>query len=167
LSVLHNFECAAHGIFEMRVQAGVTPMCPKGCSKAFVTLVYLQAPAIGSERVRFATNLIKRAAELQGLADIDVSPSTPGGSVADKNFLKSGNPIKAQAGPMFKVGTASGKVDIRTLPHGANGLNEAGFGHRYNPAEWRTGKDGKVRHYAGPPLESLPTRYAGKPREDR
>lgn len=167
MSVLHNFECAAHGIFEARVQAGVIPQCPKGCSKAFVELVYLTAPAIGTEKVRFATNLIKRAAELQGLSDIDVSPSTPGGSVADKNFLKSGNPIRAQAGPTFNVGALQGRVDIRQLPPGGNGLYETGFGHRYDPTEWRTGKDGKRRHYASPPLESLPTRYAGKPREDR
>jgi hypothetical protein len=168
MSVLHQFECAAHGVFETRVQAGIIPPCPKGCSKAFVQLVYLTPPSIGTERVKLASNLIKRAAELQHLSDIDVSPSSPGGSVADKNFLKSGNPIRAQAGPTFKVGSAQGQIDINSLPRGANGLNEAGFGHRYNQAEWRTGKDGKRRHYAQPPIEARPPLiYAGKPRGDR
>jgi hypothetical protein len=166
--VLHDFECAAHGHFSERVQAGIIPPCPKGCSKAFVQLVYLSPPSIGTERVKHATNLIKRAADLQHLADIDVSPSSPGGSVADKNFLKTGNPIRAQAGPTFNVGSMQGKVDIKSLPKGASGLTEAGFGRPYNAAEWRTGKDGKRRHYASPPLETRPPLiYAGKPRSDR
>ena len=130
--------------------------------------MYLQAPSIGSERVRLATGLVKKAAELQGLSDIDVSPSSPGGSVADKNFLRSGNPIRAQAGPTFKVGGAMGKVDINSLASGANGLTETGFGHPYNATEWRRGSDGKTRHYASPPLESRPPLfYAGKPRDDK
>jgi hypothetical protein len=167
MSVLHDFECAAHGRFEARVQAGVIPQCPKGCSKAFVALIHTKV-SIASERVKTSTRLVREMADAQGLLDIDVSPSTPGGSVAEKNYLKSRNPITAQAGSTWNVAGLSGQVDVAKLPHGANGLTNSGFGHPYNRTEWRTGKDGKTRHYGSPPLEPLPPlMYAGKPRSDR
>ena len=150
MSVLHNFECAAHGLFEQRVQPGVTPKCPKGCSSYFVKLVFLTPPNLGSERVRNATRLVREMADTQGLSDLDVSPSRPGDSVADRNFKKSGNPLRAVSGNFSTYMSA--------LTHRENALTRVGFGHPYNAAEWRTIKEtGKQRHAgAQPPLESAP-----------
>lgn len=148
--VSHNFECRAHGIFEARVRSGTVPSCPKGCSPYFVRLVFLQAPAIGSERVRTATRLVREAADAQRLSDIDISPSTPGSSVADKNFLRSGN--KA-AGMRLDFGTY-----MKKLTPGPNQITRLGMGNAYDPHEWRERKEtGKLVHAgAAPPREALP-----------
>ena len=154
MSVLHNFECAAHGVFEARTQAGVTPRCPKGCSAGFVQLVHLTPPSIGSARVRAATKLVREMADLQGLSDIDVSPSRPGDSVADRNFKRSGNAIQARP--------ASFGQYMGALTHRANELSNAGFGSPYNPAEWHQDKKSGVRrHVASPPVEPLPMNQYG------
>lgn len=151
---MHNFECAAHGVFEMRVQAGLTPYCPHGCSPGFVKLVHLTPPNIGSERVRTATKLVREMADLQGLSDIDTSPSRPGDSVADRNWKRSGHAVQAQAVPAGKF--------MSSLTYRANELTNAGFGHPYNPHEWsQDQKTGKRRHVASPPLEPLPMNQYG------
>jgi hypothetical protein len=145
MAVTHSFECAAHGGFEARVAAGAIPSCPRGCSPYFVKLVFVSPPSIGSERVRTATRLIKEMAETQGLSDIDHSPSRPGVSVADRNWKKNNNKVTAFAGgDLAKF--------LATAPHD-NVLNRAGFGHPYNPGEWR---EGKHLGSSSPP-EKLPT----------
>jgi hypothetical protein len=154
MSVLQDFECVAHGVFEARVQAGCIPKCPRGCSRAFVQLVHLTPPAIGSEKVRTATRLVREMAQLQGLSDIDVSPSTPGDSVADKNFLRSGNAVRAQALPVGRY--------LSAMTYRSNELAKAGFGHAYNPHEWTQDvKTGVRRHVASPPNEPLPMNQFG------
>lgn len=155
MSITHSFECAAHGVFEARVEPGETPSCPKGCSHHFVNLVFLTAPNIGTERVRTASRLVREVADSQGLSDIDTSPSRPGDSVADRNFKRSGNQLQAKA------------VDFQSfmgaLTHKENALTRAGFGHAYDPHEWVTDKQsGKVRHVgAQPPLADLPVNQFG------
>lgn len=154
MSVMHNFECVAHGVFEARVQGGVIPKCPYGCTEGFVKLVYLTPPNISSERVRTATKLVREMADLQGLSDIDTSPSRPGDSVADRNFKRSGNPVRPMAVPASQF--------MASLTHRANELTNAGFGHPYNPHEWSTDKKtGVRRHIASPPLEPLPMNQYG------
>lgn len=152
--VIHDFECVAHGPFERRVKPGTIPKCPVGCSPYFVRLVFKTAPSIGTERVRTATRLVRDVADAQGLSDIDVSPSTPGDSVADKNFKRSGNQLRAEA------------VDFKTymsaLTNRSNELSRLGFGHPYNPGEWKKTEDGKMRHAgAHPPLVDRPMNQYG------
>ena len=152
MGVTHSFECRAHGVFEARVKVGTIPSCRRGCSPDFVKLVFLEPPNIGSERVRNATRLVREMADAQGLTDIDVSPSRPGDSVADRNYKKSGNPIQARAVSRVDVGKYIG---AQVSP--GNALTAAGFGHAYDAKEWRTDKkSGHKLHYAGPPLEPLP-----------
>ena len=157
MGVLHNFECAAHGVFEARTVAGLIPRCPHGCSPGFVTLIYLQAPALGSERVRTATRLVREMADCQGLSDIDVSPSRPGDSVADRNFKRNGAGKEGIA-----ARPASFSQYMGALTHRANELANAGFGHPYNPGEWlQDKKSGVRRHLASPPVEPLPMNQFG------
>ena len=93
-------------------------------------------------------------ADLQGLSDIDVSPSRPGDSVADRNFKRLGNPIAARP--------ASFGQYMGALTHRANELANAGFGNRYNPGEWSVDKrSGVRRHVASPPNEPLPMNQFG------
>lgn len=152
--ITHDFECRAHGPFTKRVKVGTIPKCPYGCSSSFVSLVFNTAPAIGTDRVRTATRLVREVADSQGLSDIDVSPSTPGGSVAEKNFLKSGNQVRARA------------VDFNTymaaLTNRSNELSRLGFGHPYDPGEWKKRDSGKVVHAgAKPTLVDLPMNQYG------
>lgn len=157
MSVTHSFECRGHGVFEARVKVGVVPACPYGCSPSFVQLVFLTPPSIGSEKVRTASRLVREAADLQGLSDIDISPSRPGDSVADRNFKRSGNPIRAQAVSHMNVAKYVG-----AQLHQGNALTAVGFGHPYDAREWRTDKEsGHKLHYASPPLEPLPSNQFG------
>lgn len=154
MSVTHDFECRAHGTFEARVAAGDVPPCPQGCSPDFVRLVFKSAPNIGTDRVRTASRLVQEAADMQGLSDIDISPSTPGDSPADKNFKRSGNPIRPIAMPPGKYMSA--------LTHRANELSNLGFGHPYDSREWRTDqKTGTRLHYAAPPIAPVPMNQFG------
>lgn len=149
MSVLHNFECQAHGVFEARIEEGVIPWCPQGCSPGFVALVFLKPPLISNERFRVANKLVREMAEMQGLTDIDVSPSSPGDSVADKNFRRAGG-IQAIAGSNLRQ-------YVGAMTYRANELTNAGFGNPYNPYEWSVDKKtGVRRHFAGPPREPLP-----------
>lgn len=153
--VIHDFECMAHGAFSKRVKAGTIPSCPRGCSPYFVHLVFLTAPAIGSEKVRTATRLVREVADSQGLPDIDVSPSRPGDSVADRNFRKSGNEIRARA--------ADFNTYMKALTHRSNELTRLGFGHAYDPHEWKERKgSGKLAHVgAQGPITDLPSNQFG------
>lgn len=150
MAILHNFECQAHGVFEASVAAGTVPWCPQGCSPAFVQLVILKAPLVSNERFRVANKLVRQMADLQGLSDIDVSPSSPGDSVADKNYRKLHPDQRARAGNFSDY--------MAGLSHRSNELTNAGFGNRYNPQEWMTDRKSGVRwHVASPPREPLPS----------
>jgi hypothetical protein len=83
MSITAEFECSWHGPWEARVQSGVIPQCPHGCSPDFVKRVFLTPPSIATERVKNATRIVKDAIDSMGLADLDISPSTPGNSPAD------------------------------------------------------------------------------------
>lgn len=157
MSVTHSFECKVHGVFDARVDAGQVPDCPLGCSSAFVQLVFLTPPSIATEKVRTATRLVREMADMQGLTDIDVSPSSPGDSVADKNWKRSGNPIRPQAVGHLDVGRYIGAQTYQ-----GNALTAAGFGHPYDAREWRSDKQsGKRLHYASPPLQVMPMNQFG------
>ena len=157
MGVTHSFECRAHGVFEARVKVGTIPSCRRGCSPDFVKLVFLEAPNIGSERVKNATRLVREMADAQGLADIDISPSRPGDSVADRNYKKSGNPIQARAVAKVDLGKYIG---AQVSP--GNALTAAGFGHPYDAREWRTDRQtGRKLHFASPPVESVPMNQYG------
>jgi hypothetical protein len=99
-----------------------------------------------------ASRLVREMADLQGLSDIDTSPSRPGDSVADRNYKRSG--IAARAMPMGNY--------LAGMTHRANELVNAGFGNPYNPHEWRRDKtSGKAIHVASPPREPLPMNQYG------
>lgn len=163
MGVLNNYECAAHGAFEATVEVGQVPSCPHGCSPGFVQLVFLKPPLISNERFRVANKLVREMAEMQGLSDIDVSPSSPGDSVADKNFQRAGGRVQAVAGGNLRQ-------YVGAMTYRANELTRAGFGNPYNPEEWQQDKKSGVRrHYASAPREVLPavptqiTRVRGRP----
>jgi hypothetical protein len=144
MPVTNSFECGFHGVFEVKIKPGLTPACPRGCSPHFVKLIHLTPPAIGSERVKTATKLIREAAELQGLSDIDNSPSRPGGSVAERNWAKQAGAHAGKPGDLMKFLSAAPRDNV---------LARTGFGHPFNPSEWR---DGRHLGSSAPP-EKLPT----------
>lgn len=156
--VTNDFSCAAHGHFEAKVKAGTVPKCPKGCSKAFVTLVHLKAPSFGSARVRTGDRLLREAAQMQGLSDISTSPSRPGGTVAERNAAKNrAFPAQAAAvaAPLSKF--------LGAMTHKENALSRIGLGHAYEPAEWKKDeKTGTVRHIgAQGPIAQIPVGTTG------
>lgn len=153
--VAHDFECRAHGVFQARVKPGSIPRCPRGCSPHFVQLVFLSPPAISTERVRMATRLVKEVAESQGLSDIDVSPSRPGDSVADRNYKRNKPSMQARAAEFSKYMSA--------LTHRSNELSNLGFGHPYDAREWQERKaTGKLAHVGAlPPIVDLPANQYG------
>lgn len=147
MGVTHDFECAAHGVFESRAKR---PKCPKGCSAAFVSKVFLQAPNFGSAGVRTSDKLVREMAEAQGLSDISTSPSRPGGSVADR-LRKKNTGMKGPQGRDYPAYAAAVSVPYAegmkgmTMP--GNAMKDTGYGHDYNPAEWKKDeKTGKVAH---------------------
>jgi hypothetical protein len=156
MSVTHDFECAAHGVFEARVKGGQIPRCPKGCSKQFVKLVRLCPPGVVGARTRTADKLLREAAAMQGLSDISTSPSRPGGSVAQRNRMRNGGPTRnqdlhpaaqARAEPL-SVSKALAALTVKE----SSTLAHLGFGHEYNKAEWKKDdKTGVVRHVGAPP----------------
>jgi hypothetical protein len=166
MSVLHDFECAAHGYFEARTKGGNVPRCPKGCSKAFVKLVRLQAPGMVSARTRTGDRLVREMADMQGLSDISTSPSRSGGSVADRNRKKNYAPVQNEQLP--QTAQARGEpIPVRKLlaamTHKQNLLHDVGFGHGYNEHEWKKDdKTGVVRHVgAQAPITKVPVGSTG------
>jgi hypothetical protein len=170
--VMHDFECKAHGLFEKRVKSGEVPRCPKGCSKAFVSLVHLNPPGFVGDRTRSADRLIREAADMQGLSDISTSPSRPGGSVAERNRMKN------QRGPQGReydarmaahTGNLGGGVKLNmqqflgSFPKENPLTDGVGMGHKYNKDEWKKDdKTGQVRHVgAAGPLSLVPTGSTG------
>jgi hypothetical protein len=65
MSVTHDYECAAHGVFESK-----TGKCPYGCSKRFVQRVFLQAPAFKSTRTKRADRELNLLAKSYNMTDI-------------------------------------------------------------------------------------------------
>jgi hypothetical protein len=116
--------------------------------------VFLQAPNFGSARVRTSDRLVKEMAEMQGLSDISTSPSRPGGSVADRLRKKNGG-MKGPQGREYPAYAAAKSIPysemggMRAPDPDGNKLTATGFGHGYQPSEWKKGEeDGKIRHVA-------------------
>lgn len=65
MAVLHDYECAAHGIFESDA-----PKCPHGCGARFVRLIFLKAPGIRSNGTRVADQSIRALAGDYGLTNL-------------------------------------------------------------------------------------------------
>jgi hypothetical protein len=144
MSVNAEWSCAFHGDFEARVQAGVTPHCPCGCSPEFVERVFLTPPAISHDRVKNASRILKDAIDSMGLSDLDISPHTPGNSPAEKNHLKyASKEIKAEVWDAAKL-----KGLVSTFPSDS-GLALTGLGNRYEAEQWQRNKTtGKLTHSA-------------------
>jgi hypothetical protein len=148
MSVNAEWSCAFHGDFEARVQAGVTPHCPCGCSPEFVERVFITPPAIATERVRNASRIVKDAIDSMGLTDLDINPSTPGNSPAEKNLLKNKSSIKAEVWDQSRL-----KDVLSSFPAGENYITKspadggAGLGNPYRKDEWQQDrKTGKLTH---------------------
>jgi hypothetical protein len=94
-------------------------------------------------------------ADLQHLADIDTSPSRPGNSVGERNFMRSGNPLQARA--------VNASEYMNALSYRSNELTRLGMGHPYDPREWKENKEtGKMRHAgAQPPVNAIPMNQYG------
>jgi hypothetical protein len=77
--VLHDWECAKHGVFE-----GSHPICPAlGCSSEKVSKIFLQAPGFKSEKTKFADASLKDIAQRYGMTNM---------SNKDGKAVKEGNP---------------------------------------------------------------------------
>jgi hypothetical protein len=77
MSVLHDYQCLAHGVFE-----SFEAVCPHGCAAAFVRIVFLKPPSIQHNRTKVADAAIKGLAADFGLTDIRNDKA--GGSVMDQ-----------------------------------------------------------------------------------
>jgi hypothetical protein len=172
--VIHAFECAAHGVFEKRVKYGEVPKCPRGCSKSFVQLIFVQAPGQVSSRTRKADKLLREAATLQRLSDISTSPSRPGGSVAERNAMKNRRRIKLPDGSYGYVRPEQAAIVpdkglvpkyLGALTNRESMLQKLGFGNPYDPAEWVKDKEsGKLRHeglHTAEDFKGIPTGSTG------
>ena len=158
--VLNDFECAAHGVFSSRAKAGTVPKCPKGCSAAFVKLVFLQPVGHVSGRTKNADRLLREVTTTQGLSDLSTSPSRSGGSVMDR-LRRRNQPLVSPAqlpgwGQMPALGPMPGVANTRDMlaavgkpPKGESVAELTGIGHTYKPGEWSTREDGKVIHNGG------------------
>ena len=143
MTVLHDFECVAHGYFEARAKAGTVPKCPKGCSRALVKQVFLQAPGHVSARTRSSDRLVREMAAAQGLSDLSTSPSRPGGTVMQRLRQKYGQHIQPQQMPR----AVDASQYIGALTHRANELANLGFAAPYRKDEWKKNDEtGKVVH---------------------
>jgi hypothetical protein len=147
MGVLHAFQCKAHGTFEQIVgvkkKGVVVPKCPHGCSKSFVTLIFVQAPGHIRPGTRRADRLVREAAEMQGLSDLSLSPSRSGGSVMDRLRKKNRTYPEAAAARAGEFG-----VHMPALTNRENKLSETGYGDGYDPSEWKKNKAGQLVHTA-------------------
>jgi hypothetical protein len=146
MGVLHAFKCKAHGVFEQRVEVkdGVQmPPCPRGCSKSFVELIFVQAPGHIRAGTKRADKLVREAAAMQGLSDLSLSPSRTGGSVMDRLRRKHNEiPENAQA----RAGDLNTMLPAMT--HKENAITgRVGLGNAYDKSEWKKDeKTGQVKH---------------------
>jgi hypothetical protein len=148
MGVLHAFQCRAHGTFETIVavkKKGVTiPKCPRGCSKSFVKLIFVQAPGHIRPGTKRADRLVREAAELQGLSDISTSPSRSGGSVMDRLRKKNRTYPEAAAARAGDYATM-----MPALTHKENAMTDrVGLGNKYDASEWKKNEAGQLVHTA-------------------
>lgn len=106
--VIHDFECAAHGVFEKRVKGGELPKCPHGCSKSFVKKVFLKAPAHVSNGTKFQDSAVRTLAADFGMSD--VRNDKDGGSVMDA----------------MRKGQDLGRPKFMEVPHAQPGWSQRG-----------------------------------------
>ncbi len=106
--VLHDFECAAHGVFEKRVKADELPKCPQGCPRSFVKKVFLRAPAHVSNSTKFQDSAVRTLASDFGMTD--VKNDKDGGSVMDA----------------MRKGQDLGRPKFMEVPHAAPGWSQRG-----------------------------------------
>jgi phage protein D len=111
-----------------------------------VKLVFITPPSIAHDRVKNASRILKDAIDSMGLSDLDISPSTPGNSPAEKNHLKYANKdIRAEVWSGDKL-----KGLVNSFPAGS-GLQLAGLGNPYRKDQWsRDKKTGQLVHSAAP-----------------
>jgi hypothetical protein len=65
MSVTHDYECAAHGVFESK-----TGRCPYGCSKRFVQQVFLKPVGTRSHGTKRADRELNLLAKSYNMTDI-------------------------------------------------------------------------------------------------
>jgi len=68
MAVLHDFECAAHGIFE-----SYDGLCPYGCKRNLSRLIFTKAPGTRSARTAFQDRETRAMAESFGLTNFHSS----------------------------------------------------------------------------------------------
>jgi hypothetical protein len=147
VSVTHDWNCLAHGVFEARGNPKKPPRCPKGCSSSFVELIRLVPPGMVSARTRTGDRLVREMATTQGLSDISTSPSRPGGSVGQRNRAKSQGAAANPYPEQYAARSAGLKEFLSGMTYSANELTNVGLGHKYNASEWtKDDKTGATRH---------------------
>lgn len=151
MAVLHDYECRAHGVFESRAKE---PRCPHGCSKSFVSRVFLQPISIGTAKVANADRMLRGAAESQGLSDVSTSPSRPGDSVMARLRARHNKEFAREQVPNWggEQGRVLSQLDPKTILAGAKSaggedvMANLGMGKKYDAKEWRTTEDGRRVH---------------------
>lgn len=115
MAVLHDYACLAHGdLGEM-----FEPVCPHGCSKKFIRIVFKKAPGIRSNGTKVADASLRALANDFGLTNIG---SNGGESVMD--YLRRGKMFPDGYHPQDEreMGFAPRFMDV---PHAAPGWSQA------------------------------------------
>lgn len=108
MSVLHDYQCLAHGVFE-----SFEAKCPHGCAAAFVKLVFLKPPGIKHNGTKVADASLRALAADYGLTNIG---SNGGESVRD--YIRRGQSMDPQN---RKLNFAPLWQDV---PHAAPGFSQ-------------------------------------------
>jgi len=116
MSVLSDWSCDAHGIFESK-----TGHCPSGCMDSFVHKVFLKAPGLKSDRTTSIDGTLRSLAADFGLTDMNNQNGTS--AVIRPDARKMALREEQHNQLMGKLGDTSRSWG--TIPSGATGISQA------------------------------------------
>jgi hypothetical protein len=118
MAALNDYVCMAHGPFESR-----TGVCPHGCGKKMVQLVFNKAPGMVSGRTKNIDSTLRGLAQEHGLTDMNNKGGTEAVFRPDPNFNKAQDNLQRQmmSGQTYAGDMASGENAISQV------MNSGGF----------------------------------------
>lgn len=116
LSVLHDYSCMAHGVFE-----SMTGKCPHGCSQSFVNKIFLQAPGLKSARTKNIDKTFQNLANDFKLTDMNNQNGTSAVVRPDPMAAHRREQLENQL--MGKLGDTS--QAWKMMPEGKNSVGQA------------------------------------------